>query len=292
MNNFQMIEAAIAKQIKLGRCDFAIYPFGEQGALTKGILNGRFQIEEKLIIDNYLCKSIPNIKDIDYLSHNDCSALFFLLACDNEIYYREIRLSLEKYVAKENIVDIFSKTLIGKYSYGPLASTHHLIERVGAFCSFAPGTEAVPNHITSAVSTHTIFHFGVYENFRNYTQQQFLDLDYFMPGIDYTSGSKPFPKSTIGNDVWLGKNVIIANGANIGNGVIAGAGSVITKDVPDYAIVAGVPAKIIKYRYKPEQIQKLNEIAWWDWPDEKIVACYNDFFDIDVFLGKHYPPEK
>ena len=287
MNKFQIIEAAITKQLKLGHRDFAIYPFGEQGVLTKGILNGRFGIDEKLIIDNYLCKSISHIKDIDYLLHNDCSALFFLLTCDNQNYYREIRLSLEQYVAKENIIDIFSKTIIGKYSFGPLDSAY--IESVGAFCSFADGTAVVPNHIMSAVSTHPIFYFGLYENFRNFTQQEFLDFGFLLPDIDYTNGNKPVLKSTIGNDVWLGRNVIITNGANIGNGAIAGAGAVITKDVPDYAVVAGVPAKIIKYRYKPEQIQKLNEIAWWDWPDEKILACHNDFFDIDVFLGKHYP---
>lgn len=72
-------------------------------------------------------------------------------------------------------------------------------------------------------------------------------------------------------------NIIITNASNIGNGVIAGAGTVITKDVPDYAVVGGVPARIIKYRYNPEQIRKLNEIAWWDWLDEKIIACYDDF---------------
>ena len=101
MNHFQIIESAIAKQLKLGHRDFAIYPFGEQGVLTKGILNGRFGIDEKLIIDNGLCKSNSHIKDIHYLSNIDCSRLFVLLTCDNSNYYREIRLSLEQYVSKE-----------------------------------------------------------------------------------------------------------------------------------------------------------------------------------------------
>lgn len=65
---------------------------------------------------------------------------------------------------------------------------------------------------------------------------------------------------TIGNDFWLGRNVIITNGANIGNGVIADVGAVITKDIPDYAVVV-VPVKIIRYRYAPEQINALNKIA-------------------------------
>ncbi|WP_018305794.1 CatB-related O-acetyltransferase [Desulfitobacterium hafniense] len=289
MEHNQIIASAIEKQLTLGHHDFAIYPFGKQGVLTKNILNDHFGIKEHLIIDNRLCKSRPSIKDVHYLSSIDCSKLFFLLTCDNSNYYKEIRSSLEQYVAKENIVDIFPKTTIGKYSFGPLARHHILIESVGAFCSFAPGTAAVLNHIMSGVSTHMIFHNGLYENYCNRTQQEFLDLGFFMPGIDYTKGTKPMPKSKIGNDVWLGRNVIITNASNIGNGVIAGAGAVITKDVPDYAVVAGVPARIVKYRYDSEQIQKLNEIAWWDWSDAKILACYEDFFDIDVFLSKHYP---
>ena len=96
------------------------------------------------------------------------------------------------------------------------------------------------------------------------------------------------PKSIIGNDVWLGRNVIVTNGSNIGNGVIAAAGAVITKDIPDYAVVAGVPAKIIRYRFSEEQIQKLNEIKWWDWPLETIAKRQDDFVNIDVFLEKYY----
>ncbi len=82
--------------------------------------------------------------------------------------------------------------------------------------------------------------------------------------------------------------VLITNGSDIGNGVIAGAGSIITKPVPDYAVVVGVPARIIRYRYNQEQIKALNEIQWWNWSDEKIRACYSDFFDdINTFIEKH-----
>ncbi len=82
--------------------------------------------------------------------------------------------------------------------------------------------------------------------------------------------------------------MIITNGANIGNGVIAGAGAIITKDVPDYAVVLGVPARIVRYRYTKEQIEKLNKIAWWDWPDEVIRKRYDDFYiGIDDFIKKY-----
>lgn len=68
----------------------------------------------------------------------------------------------------------------------------------------------------------------------------------------------------IKNDVWIGANSVIMPGVTIGNGAVIGASSVVTKDVPDYAIVAGVPAKIIKYRFSKDVIDKLLEVKWWD----------------------------
>jgi ABC-type polysaccharide/polyol phosphate transport system ATPase subunit/acetyltransferase-like isoleucine patch superfamily enzyme len=75
----------------------------------------------------------------------------------------------------------------------------------------------------------------------------------------------------IGHDVWIGYNSIIMPGVQIGNGAVIGAGSVVTKNVADYEIVAGNPARHIRYRFSPEQIDALNRICWWDWPKEKII---------------------
>ncbi len=76
--------------------------------------------------------------------------------------------------------------------------------------------------------------------------------------------------TTIGNDVWIGASAIILPGIKIGNGAIIGAGSVVTKDVEDFAIVAGNPAKVIGKRFSDETINLLQNIAWWNWSDEKI----------------------
>ncbi len=70
----------------------------------------------------------------------------------------------------------------------------------------------------------------------------------------------------IGNDVWIGTNVLILSGVTIGDGAIIAAGSVVTKNVQAYAIVAGVPAEIMKYRFPPETIHKLLKLRWWDLP--------------------------
>lgn len=75
---------------------------------------------------------------------------------------------------------------------------------------------------------------------------------------------------TIGNDVWIGSDVIIMSGVTIGDGAAIGAGSVVTGDVEPYAIVAGNPARLVKKRFGDEDIVRLLEVSWWDWPEEKI----------------------
>jgi acetyltransferase-like isoleucine patch superfamily enzyme len=74
----------------------------------------------------------------------------------------------------------------------------------------------------------------------------------------------------IGNDVWIGNSVVIKGGVMIGDGAVVGAVAVVTHDVPAYAIVAGVPATIIKYRFDDEKIRRLLETKWWDWSDDEI----------------------
>ena len=74
----------------------------------------------------------------------------------------------------------------------------------------------------------------------------------------------------IGNDVWIGYEAVIMSGVNIGDGAIIGTRAVVTKDIPPYTIVGGVPAKIIRKRFSDEVISQLLEIKWWDWNKEKI----------------------
>ena len=92
---------------------------------------------------------------------------------------------------------------------------------------------------------------------------------------------------SIGNDVWIGNNVLIKGGVTVGDGAVIGMGAVVTKDVPPYAVVGGVPAKIIKYRFNEKQIDSLLKIKWWNWPLETIKERRNDFSDIDEFIRKY-----
>ncbi len=91
----------------------------------------------------------------------------------------------------------------------------------------------------------------------------------------------------IGNDVWIGADVKIIGGTTIGDGAIVAAGALVTKDVPPYAIVGGVPAHIIRYRYTEEQIQFLTEFKWWNKGEEWIKSHAELFENVDTFIEKY-----
>lgn len=127
---------------------------------------------------------------------------------------------------------------------------------IGKFCQIADGVQFITssaNHRRDGFSTYpfAIFH-GRFEN---------------APSLP-----EPGPDTTIGHDVWIGQGARIMPGATLGNGVIVGAGSVVAGCVPDYAVVAGNPARVVRMRFDDETITALNDLAWWDWDIDRIVA--------------------
>ena len=93
----------------------------------------------------------------------------------------------------------------------------------------------------------------------------------------------------IENDVWIGHGAMIMNGVTIHSGAVVAANSVVTKDVPPYAVVGGNPAKVIKYRFPQETIEKLLKICWWNWTSEEITARRSDFLlSTEQFAEKYY----
>ena len=106
------------------------------------------------------------------------------------------------------------------------------------------------------------------------------------PNSNYPTGKDKGPIE-IGSDCWIGTEAMIFGGTTIGHGSIVGARAVVTKDVPPFAIVAGNPAKIIRYRFEQNVIDQLMQIQWWDWPKEKVEQNIDLLADIDMFLEKH-----
>lgn len=129
---------------------------------------------------------------------------------------------------------------------------------IGKFCSIACGAKFLftsANHTMKSLSTYP---------FPIFFEEWGLDR------ADVTTAWDNKGDIVIGNDVWIGYEAIILSGVTIGDGAIIGARAVVTKDVPPYTVVGGVPAKEIKKRYDPQTIDRLRRLCWWDWPDEKI----------------------
>ena len=142
---------------------------------------------------------------------------------------------------------------------------------IGAFCSIGPNTKILGTHVyKNRISTHPFLEFSEHGNYSTLNPTEEYQA---LNGI-----------TRIGNDVWIGSDVSIKPGITIGNGAIIGANSVVSKDVPSYAIVGGVPAQLIKYRYEEEKVTILNKVKWWNWSDLKIKNNINLFLNEDDFF--------
>ncbi len=93
---------------------------------------------------------------------------------------------------------------------------------------------------------------------------------------------------TIGNDVWIGAEAVILSGVKIGDGAVIGTRAVVAKDVSPYAVVVGNPSRVVKYRFEPNIVERLLNVAWWDWSDETIEKHLHFLLstDISLFLDK------
>ena len=138
---------------------------------------------------------------------------------------------------------------------------------IGKFCSISWNTTiGATSHPDNHISTHAfpyVSQFGFVKDTKKIKVQ-----------------------TTLGHDVWIGANAVIMPGLTIGNGVIIGAGSIVTKNIPDYAIVVGSPAKVIRYRFDEKTRETLLNSEWWNWPIEKIksqIALFQAPFDSSNF---------
>ncbi|MEM8771736.1 MAG: CatB-related O-acetyltransferase [Pseudomonadota bacterium] len=127
---------------------------------------------------------------------------------------------------------------------------------IGKFCAIAAKVRFIMNGANHALDGISTYPFSIFGN------------GWEDPDADWRKGSRG--DTRIGNDVWIGARATIMPGVTIGDGVIVGAEAVVAKDVPSYAIAAGNPARIVKYRFPPDIVKRLLAVAWWNWPAAKI----------------------
>ena len=182
-------------------------------------------------------------------------------------------VSILSIVDKDSVIDKSSRvhrkakvfhSKIGKFSYvGKRASL--IYTDVGAFCSIAADScIGMGEHSISKLSSSPLFSEKV-----NGTGASWTDRVVF-----------PYAKVSVGNDVWIGERAMVMGGVNISDGAVVAAGAVVTKDVPPYAVVGGVPAKVIKYRFSPEIIDYLVKLKWWSFPED-LLKEHIDVFQTD-----------
>ena len=129
---------------------------------------------------------------------------------------------------------------------------------IGKFCSIACGAKFLFNSANHTLSSLSTYPFPI-----------FFD-EWGLEKSDVAAAWDRKGDIVIGNDVWIGYEAVILAGVTIGDGAVIGARAVVTKDVPPYAIVGGVPARVIRSRFPEETVKALLRLKWWDWPAEQI----------------------
>lgn len=166
--------------------------------------------------------------------------------------------------SKNNILEL----KMGRYSY--IGNNCTIVNTtINNFCSIADNCIiGGAQHPIEWGSTSPVFHSGKNILKKNFSKHEF----------------KVYENTNIGNDVWIGNNVIIKAGVQIGNGSIIGMGSVVTKNVGNYEIWAGNPAKLIRLRFSEDVVKELMKFQWWEKDDEEILKLSQQINNIDKFL--------
>jgi len=157
---------------------------------------------------------------------------------------------------------------IGAFTYISNSEVYNC--EIGSFTSIAPYAiiGGFGQHPTRWLSTHPAFYSNALKANTTFTSDNSFD---------------EYQITHIGNDVWIGTRAMILDGVNIGNGAIVAAGAIVTKDVPDYAIVGGIPAKVIRYRFSNDIIEELLAWKWWDLPPKLLKKYHQEFINKETW---------
>lgn len=173
-----------------------------------------------------------------------------------------------------------SESFVGDYSY-MMRECEVWAARIGKFVNIA-------SHVRLNATNHPVWR-ATLHHFTYRAQDYWPDADREESFFDWRRQNAV----TIGHDVWIGHGATVLPGVSVGNGAVIGAGAVVSKDVPAWTIVGGVPAHDIRRRFPAEIGQRLDRLAWWDWSHDRLRGALDDFRSLDIvaFLNKHEPAE-
>ncbi|WP_157804963.1 CatB-related O-acetyltransferase [Confluentibacter lentus] len=229
---------------------------------------------ERAVLESRLCNVPIKIE-------NDNPKLKELIASpiwDEYYYSNQIRTSIQKLFNKKestfisNRIESSNKIKAGRNSFhnGNFIVKGDEFVSIGAFCSFGNNVSIITsNHDTNFLCSQGYL-------YRNYFKKNHPGEDANPPNIERTKGPV-----YIGNDVWIGDNVTVLSGVKIGNGASIGTGTIVTKDVGDFEVHAGIPNKKIKLRFNKDIIELIQETKWWNWSDKKI-RCNEKIFHLNL----------
>ena len=213
-------------------------------------------------------KNIPFVKWLIFFRHKQIvlkrnSGKNLMLGKDNSV--GTVKFGLNNLLT-DNIT--MSNCSIGDFSYVNRNSSISNTD-IGKFsCIGSNVSIGLGIHPTDLVSIHPAF-------YTNKKDHYFAEKDHF----------QEYEKTKIGNDVWIGNNSIIMGGLTIGDGAVIAAGAVVTKNVEPYAVVGGIPAKVLKYRFTQNEIERIKGLEWWNWSVEKIKLNKDKFLSVEEFLN-------
>ncbi len=168
-----------------------------------------------------------------------------------------------------------AESSFGDYSY-VVNDSDIIHSTIGKFCSIAAHTRLNPgNHpLDRVMLSHVGYRSSAYG----------LGPD----DPDFFKWRRASPV-TLGHDVWIGHGAVVLPGVTVGTGAAVGAGTIVTKDVPPFAVVVGNPGRVLRYRFTAAVIANLQRIAWWDWPHQKIGTLMQDFRTLgaEAFCARH-----
>lgn len=204
---------------------------------------------------------------------------------DNSIYV----IAAGRDFNREDI--IYKGCKIGRYTYGyeTLLEHYPIATSIGRYCSINGTARIWNNHSMDCISTHPFLDHPMFMKWEEYIEHK-----KYIEQYGTHTKNHPFDNSelrnnrpiVIGNDVWIGANVIILPGVSIGDGAVLAAGAVVTKDVLPYSIVGGNPARLIRKRFDEATIEALLSIEWWNWSEDEIQSNIELFYQVDMFYKR------